>query len=66
MHLIFSSLSLCKKLFIQRISKKITPMDVSVSETMDQKTYLRKFRGASATLAPPSGPPMVVVFFAYV
>jgi len=28
-------------------------MDVSVSETMDQKTYLRKFRGALAPLAPP-------------
>ena len=28
-------------------------MDVSVSGTIDQKTYLKKFRGASAPLAPP-------------
>ena len=33
--------------------QKITPMDVSVSGTIDQKTYLKKFRGASAPLAPP-------------
>jgi len=32
---------------------KITPMDVSLSGTIDQKTYLKKFRGASASLAPP-------------
>jgi len=25
--------------------QKITPMDVSVSITIDQKTYLKKFRG---------------------
>jgi len=25
--------------------QKITPMDVSVSGTIDQKTYLKKFRG---------------------
>jgi len=29
------------------------PMGVSVSGTTDQKTYLKKFRGASALLAPP-------------
>jgi len=28
-------------------------MDVSVSGTIDRKTYLKKFRGASAPLAPP-------------
>jgi len=28
-------------------------MGVSVSGTTDQKTYLKKFRGASAPLAPP-------------
>jgi len=33
--------------------QKITPMDVSVSGTIDQKTYLKKFRGASAPLASP-------------
>jgi len=32
-------------------------MDVSVSGTIDQKTYLKKFRGASAPLAP-LDPPM--------
>ena len=53
MHLIFSSLSPCKKWFIYRLSEKITPVDVSVSETMDQKTYLRKFRRGSVPLAPP-------------
>ena len=31
-------------------------MDVSVSETMDQKTYLRKFRGATAPLVLPGSP----------
>jgi len=28
-------------------------MDVAVSGTIDQKTYLKKYRGASAPLAPP-------------
>jgi len=28
-------------------------MNVSVSGTIDQKMYLKKFRGASAPLAPP-------------
>jgi len=28
-------------------------MDVSASETIDQKTYLKKIRGASAPLASP-------------
>jgi len=32
--------------------QQITPMDVSVSGTIDQKTYLKKCRGASAPLAP--------------
>jgi len=36
-------------------------MDISVSETMDQKTYLRKFReGASSPLPSPLIPPMIV------
>jgi len=35
-------------------------MDVSVSETIDQKTYLKKFRGVSAPLAS-LDPPMEVV-----
>jgi len=33
--------------------QKITPMDVSVSGNIDKKTYLKKFRGASAPLSPP-------------
>jgi len=33
--------------------QKSTPIGVSVSGTTDQKTYLKKFRGASAPLAPP-------------
>ena len=33
-------------------------MNVSVSGTIDQKMYLKKFRGASAPLAPPMDPPM--------
>ena len=32
--------------------QKITPMDVSVSGTIDQKPYLKKFSGASDPLAP--------------
>jgi len=34
------------------------PMGVSMSGTADQKTYLKKFRGASAPLASPPDPPM--------
>jgi len=52
MHLIFSSLFPCKKWFIYRLYEKFSPVDVSVSETMDQKTYLRKFRRSSVPLAP--------------
>jgi len=33
--------------------QKSAPIGVSVSGTTDQKTYLKKFRGASAPLAPP-------------
>ena len=33
-------------------------MDVSVSGTIDKKTYLKKCRGNSAPLAPPLDPPM--------
>ena len=36
-----------------KVIQKITPMDVSVSETMDQKTYLRKFRRSFSPLSPP-------------
>jgi len=40
---------LCYVMAIQ----KITPMDVSVSGTIDQTPYLKKFRGVSAPLDPP-------------
>jgi len=33
--------------------QKNAPMGVSVSGTTDQKTYLKKIRGASSPLAPP-------------
>jgi len=36
-------------------------MDVSVSETIDQKMYLKKFRGASAPLALPLDPPVAIM-----
>ena len=41
-----------------KVIQKITPMDVYVSETINQKTYLKKFRGGgfrplSSTLDPP-------------
>jgi len=39
--------------------QKITPMDVSVSGTIDQKTYLKKLKGVSAPLAPPLDPLMI-------
>ena len=32
--------------------QKITPMGVSVSGTINQKTYLKNFGGASAPVAP--------------
>jgi len=33
--------------------QKIIPMDVSVTGTIDQKTYLKKFRGGFSSLSPP-------------
>jgi len=38
--------------------QKITPTDIFVSGTIDPETYLKKFRGASALLAPHVDPPM--------
>jgi len=32
--------------------QKITPMDISVSGTIDKKSYLKKFRGAFSPLSP--------------
>jgi len=36
-----------------KVIQKITPMDVYVSETINQKTYLKKFRGGFSPLSPP-------------
>jgi len=44
-----------------KVIQKNHPMDVSVSENMDQKTYLRKFRGASTPLTPLDAPMIWVV-----
>jgi len=33
--------------------QKITPIDVSVSGTIDEKTYLKKIRGVFSPLSPP-------------
>jgi len=41
---------LVQEMAYSMVVQKITPMDVSVSGTIDQKTYLKKFRGASAPL----------------
>jgi len=38
---------------MQRLYKNITPMEVSLSGTIDQKTYLKKFRGGFSLLSPP-------------
>jgi len=48
---IFVPISVQKMIYLRTI-QKITPMDISVSETINQKTYQKKFRGASAPLAP--------------
>jgi len=44
--------------------QKLTPVDVSVSATIDQKTYLKKLGGPSALLAP-LDPLMVLVWSPY-
>jgi len=43
--------------YLQAI-QKITPMDVSVSGTISQKSYLKKFRRGSSALLAPLVPPM--------
>jgi len=37
-------------------------MDVSVSVTIDQKPYLKKFRGGFSPLSPPLDPPMITLY----
>jgi len=49
---IFVPIPVLEMVYLKTI-QKITPMDISVSGTIDQKTYLKKFRGTSAPLAPP-------------
>ena len=45
-----------------KVIQKITPMDVYVSETINQKTYLKKFRGGGfRPLSPTLDPPMLHV-----
>jgi len=41
-----------------KVVQKITEIDASVWETIDQKTYLKKFMGASA---PPLVPPVITL-----
>jgi len=60
LHLIFSSLSLCKEWFNWRLSKKFTPMNVSVLGTTDQKHTWRNLGGGFSPLSPPLDPPMQI------
>ena len=50
--IIFFPIPVQEMVYLKAIQKS-APMGVSVSGTTDQKTYLKKFRGASAPLAPP-------------
>ena len=49
---IFIPIPVQEMIYVKSI-QKITPMDVSVSGTIDLKTYLKKFRGGCRHLAPP-------------
>jgi len=49
---IFVPISVQEMVYLKAI-QKITPMDVSVSGTIDQKRIWKKLRGASASLFPP-------------
>ena len=53
MHLLFSSLSLCKKWFISRLYKNNHPSGRFCVGNHRSKTYLKKFMGASPPLALP-------------
>ena len=67
----FSQISFAFNIFVPipaqkmlRLSKELTPMDVVyVTGNIDQETYLKKFRGGSAPLAPVD-PPMLKSRFA--
>jgi len=48
---IFIPIPVQEMIYVKPI-QKITPMDVSVSGTIDRKTYLKKFRGGFRHLAP--------------
>ena len=54
---IFVPISVQEMVYSKAIQKNY-PMDFSVSGTINQKTYLKNVRGASATLSPPLDPPM--------
>jgi len=54
---IFAPIPVLEMVYLKTI-QKIIPMDVSVSGTIDQKTYLKKFRGGFSPLSPPLNPPM--------
>jgi len=54
---IFVPIPVQEMVYLKAIQKS-TPIGVSVSGTIGQKTNLKKFRGASAPLAPPLDPPM--------
>jgi len=41
-----------------KVIQKITPMDVSVSVTIDRTMYLKKFRGGFSPLSSHLDPPM--------
>ena len=49
---IFVPIPVLEMVYLKTI-QKITPMDVSVSGTVDQKAYLIKFRGGFSPVSPP-------------
>jgi len=50
--IIFVPIPVQEMVYLKAI-QKITPMEVSVSGTIDQKTYLKKFKGGFSPLSPP-------------
>jgi len=51
---IFVPIPVLEMVYLKTI-QKITPMDVSVSGTIDQKTYVKKFRRGFSPLSHPPG-----------
>jgi len=54
---IFVPISVQEMVYLKAIQKS-TPIGVSVSGTIDQKTHLKKVRGGFSPLSPPLDPPM--------